>query len=177
MMTDNDRQYERVARFLDGDPIELTDQEREIAEELQGDEAALVGRLDAAPPLGTMGRARRRMQAELARPRWRAFRYAPRAAVAAAVVAAIFALVWVGIESRSPTPSEGPTLEGNLFAEVYSRPENDVELDLIAEEVTALETEMLTSSPESPLVTELDTLERSLETFWLHNAAGMLDES
>ena len=176
-MTDNDRRYERVARFLDGAPIELTDQEHRIAEALRRDEAALVGRLDAAPPRRTMDRTRRRMQAELARPRWRGFRYAPRAAVAAAVAAAILALVWVGIESRSPAPSERPALAGNLFAEVYSRPENDIELDLIAEEIAGLETEILTSGPERPLVTELDTLERSLETFWLQDAAGMLGES
>ena len=49
-MTLTNEQYERVARRLDGEPVELTPSERSVADEVRRSEAGLAGLLDACPP-------------------------------------------------------------------------------------------------------------------------------
>ena len=45
-----DEQYERIARWLDGERIPLTDAERAAADEVRRDESAVAPLLDAPPP-------------------------------------------------------------------------------------------------------------------------------
>ncbi|HUU22031.1 MAG TPA: hypothetical protein VM389_05790, partial [Phycisphaerae bacterium] len=61
-MEPNDQQYERIAQSLDGEPIELTDEEKSVAEEIRRSERELGTILAATPPARAMIRARRRMQ-------------------------------------------------------------------------------------------------------------------
>lgn len=98
------REYERIARWLDGEAIELTAAERAAAEQVRRDERALRPFLAVRVPATAMAKARRRLLAELARPRRgiRWIRY-----LAASVSSAAVALIAVGL-MRQAAPPRGP---------------------------------------------------------------------
>ena len=64
-----DEQYERIARWLDGERIPLTDAERAAADEVRRDESAVASLLDARPPAGgaVAGAVQQAMLAEIRR--------------------------------------------------------------------------------------------------------------
>jgi hypothetical protein len=55
-MKPNNLHYERVARYLDGEDVSLTQVERALAGEIRRDEARLAGRLEANAPPGALAR-------------------------------------------------------------------------------------------------------------------------
>lgn len=59
-MRPSDEQYERVARYLDGESVSLSDAGRALADEIRRDETRLGGMLDVAVPPETLARAERR---------------------------------------------------------------------------------------------------------------------
>jgi len=61
----NERQYENVARRLDGENVSLEAVEASAREQIAGDEKAVGAMLNVAMALGAMDRVRRRMLAEL----------------------------------------------------------------------------------------------------------------
>ena len=166
-----DGQYERLARWLDGEDVQLTEAERIAADSIRRDETDLYGRLDTAPRRGAMARARRRMTASLAHPstgtRWR--HYAIRAA------ASVGAAVLVEAVLLRPTVTDD-TLKGFASAASLDAWYNVVEdstivdeIDLIAHELDELEADVLTSLPPSPQEMELDAIERQIEDLLLED--------
>jgi len=162
MMTLNEQQYERA---------ELTASQRERAEQIRRDEAALTGVLDCDAPSAAIDRARRRMLAELARPgRRRAVRIG---VVAAAAAAAAIVLVVTLFPARTPVTTREiakdlPRLSiDTLVAEALKT--GSADLDILAGQIDALEADIMVAA--SPALTEtapdLDELENEIDEFWI----------
>lgn len=112
----DDRQYERVQQWLEGQNVELSDAQRQAAEELQQDQQRLGRLLDVPMPAQALQRARRRMVAELARPRFNWRRWAVPVGGALAAAAALVLAVTV----FWPTPSQplpGPGIDTRALVE------------------------------------------------------------
>ncbi len=88
MMDLNDRQYERIARQLDGENVELSDAQRGIADEIRRSERQIGAMLQAELPEDVLQRVGARL-AGSTRPRkiipWRYVGLGIGAAVAAAI--------------------------------------------------------------------------------------------
>jgi len=158
-------QYERLARWLDGEDVQLTEAEQIAADSIRRDETDLYGRLDATAPRGTMTRARRRMTAALAHPatgiRWRHYAIRAAASIGAAVLVAAVLLrptvtddTLKGLASAVPLDAWFNAVEDSTIAD---------EIDLIGHELDELEADMLTSLPPSLQEMELDAIEQQIE--------------
>ncbi len=93
----NEREYECIARWLDGEEVELTDRQRQVAMEIRRDEQRLAGLLDVGPAEGAIDRAHRRMEASSVRVR----RWPLRLGQFVAVAAAIMLIVGIGLWLRT----------------------------------------------------------------------------
>ncbi len=171
----NERQYERVGRYLDGEQIELTADERPVANEIRRMEAPLPAMLEAQPSRKAIDRARRRMLSELLRPGRRTRRIIWPAAAAAAVLIAATA-VWVWRSGFPAPPPSPPLVTIEEVAGIYAGSDENVDLDLIAEELHAMEAEIVVSTPTGTLDAELHDLQETLDTFWLEEATTWPDE-
>lgn len=179
----NEQQYERIARFLDGEPVELTPEETQAAEEIRTLESSMTGLVELTPPGETMKAAHRRLIRELARPRRRMWRLAISTAAAAAMVVAAVSLY------QRPQPPAGPgelgmedvvaiyTADGNY--DNYDNYYNDgdaADYDLIEKELQSIEADIVaTASPETD-GEWIDTDDEDLEAFWLDEFASGFDE-
>jgi len=179
-MEPNDQQYERIARWLDGEPVELTDEERSVAEEIRRSEGELGTILPATPPAKAMIRARRRMQAELARPRrarMPSVRYAAVAAAAAAAILIALAMFW---HSARPGSLEIviPPLPPDVLVAEASKVGAAVELEVLEQEIDALEAELLTTvwPPPAEMDADFDEVEQEMDEFWMEEPFGGLLE-
>ena len=173
-MSLEDRHYDRVARYLDGEELKLTPQEQHLAEQIRRQEAALGTTMDLAVPPAAMERARRRMTAQLARPRrWNIRGICAVGAAAAAVMLAVVIHTYVVQPQRD---AQLASSQRDLLQWAQPDPQQeDVELSLLTEEVDRLSAEMLASSGSQPSVDmSLDELEQSIEDFWLGDAASAL---
>jgi hypothetical protein len=168
----NERQYERVGRYLDGEQIELAADERAVADEIRRMEAPLPAMLEAQPSRKATDRARRRMLSELLRPGRRTRRIIWPAAAAAAVLIAVTA-VWVW---RSDPPPPAPLISIEEVAGIYAGFDENVDLDIIAEELHAVEADIVISTPAGTLDAELHDLQETLDTFWLEEETTWPDE-
>ena len=163
-MSLNERQYERIARRLDGEQVELSAEEQAVAEEIRSGEGVVGQVMEVSVSPRALEQARRRMAARPVRLRRRILRfsYLSAAAVAAILVLAV-TLFW-------QTPTKGPS-EGNGFAAAqYVVPEltaQDVEIELLASEIDELAAELTLSDSFSGLDGSLDVIEEDIERFWL----------
>lgn len=160
----NERQYQRVARYLDGEPVQLSETERQLAEEIRQAERELAPKLEVQPPGETVERALRRITAALARRRRRVLPFIAPAVAAAAIVVAVAAMhLW---PSGQAAPEVGAiTLEA--LAEAYASEDEDIDLDLIARELDELEVSIVVPLPADPVEAEIDALQQELDAFWL----------
>jgi len=172
----NDEQYDRVGRYLDGQSVELSAAELAVAEDIRQAEQAVGGMLDVPVPPGAMDRARRRVWAELARRRRLVVRFAwPAAAVAAAILLA------VAVSVLTPTrPVEQPPavaeISAELIGELYAGGAQNIDLDLIAVELDELEADIMVSAPCKVFDVEIDSLQQSVDRFWLEEQDLWSDE-
>ena len=168
----NDEQLERIARYLDGEPVDLTPQERPFAERFAADERTIGELLEAPAPAAAMARAGRRLRAAVV-PVRRPLRLVSAVGLAAAAAILLAAALWLPtLPQHVPASGSGD----ELLASVYSRPDRDVDLDVLGEQIEMLEAEIVLIAPVSPLETEIDAIEQKLDTFWLQDADAWLDE-
>ena len=162
----DERQYERIARHLDGEPVELTADEQAVAQEIRHGEAELAAMPQAQPPRRLMDRLRGQMLAAApAQPRQRVIRVLlPAAAAVAAVI--IAAVLWLAPWRPGEAPRAAAELP-NMIATVYGSVDENIDLDVIADELEELEAGMVASLPAEPLDAEIETFQQSLEGFWL----------
>ena len=160
-MKPTEEQFERVARWLDGEPVELSAAEREIADAIQRDERRMAAELDVSTPTAAMARARRRATAALA---GRRRRWWP----AVAATAAAAAIVLVAISLRGPTPPIDPPGGDAVPMEVVLADVGEVDLDLLAEEVETLAAEVRLSGIPGGSAGALDP---SVEELWTEPAS------
>ena len=148
-MEPSDRQYQRVATWLDGEPVELTPDEQALAEDIGRLEDALAVRMGAEPvaqlPPSARARAMRRVQAELARPglRWGRVIRAFAAAAAMAVVASAALLM---LQDKPVTPDRSEQVSYERVVELTGSTAFAAEVELISQEVDELEAETLASA-------------------------------
>ena len=150
-MPSNNQRYDRLARWLDGEDISLSDAERAELEQFQRAEGRLAAMLDVRVPPGAMARARRRMVAELARPR----RWARRLGVAAAIAAA--AAIVVGVAVRWPADSPRPdgaaaSVPLNVLVDVLRQSDRHEDLELLADQIDELAMEVAIFDDEGPFL-------------------------
>lgn len=146
--------YERVGRWLDGEPVELTDAQRALAEEVAADAAALGPALDVSLPAGALHRAHGRLKRALPRRRrWQPLRWAAAAAAAAAVTLAVV----LGRGGNGMQPSE--YLECFLQAPAG---ELDDRADALADELAEYQVQ-LTLNGEWPTAVAFTGLEGEVE--------------
>ncbi len=176
----NEAQYERMARWLDGENVELTADERGAAEEIRALERRAGSAMDVAVPPEAMQRAHRRARsAALGLPR-RAVplgRYVAAAAAVAAMIVLTFSLVperpaggpGAGTEARAPLPE----LPMDAIAALAARDANaPVELDALSDEIASLRMEMAAATlgdGTSDLDGRIETLQESMNEFWIHD--------
>lgn len=111
-----EQQYERIAQWLDGRDVALSDAERILAEQIRDDETFVGAAVAVAPPRAAFDRASRRMTAELARPT--GWRRVGRFVTAAAVAAAIIVVAAMLMYGPAPTVDPPDTPPGPLAADV-----------------------------------------------------------
>lgn len=163
-----DQQYDRVARYLDGDPLELTDLERDLVEEVRNGLDIVQAGIDLPKRHQAMDKARRRMSAELARPARRravlaCFTAAEAIAVAAVLVIALalqaIAPIASPLNGWAAIPIEAIGLgETNAFTEQIALVERDIDMleaDLLMPAITM-----------DPASFEIDQLKYDLEQLW-----------
>ncbi len=178
----NEQQYERIARFLDGEPVELTPEETQAAEEIRTLESSMTGLVELTPPGETMKAAHRRLIRELGRPRKRMWRVAISTAAAAAIVVAAVSLY------QRPQPYAGPELGMEDVVAIYTADGNydnydnydnggdEADYDLIEKELQSIEADIVaTASPETD-EEWIETDDEDLEAFWLNEFASGFDE-
>ncbi len=170
-----DEQFDNIARYLDGEQVELTDEQRRLADEIRADEASLSGALDVEMPARAMRNVRRRIADELAPPRGRR-RLFYRVATSAAIAASILLATALLLRLPNPTQTNPETRHGALAAVEFIEPlqdQTDIEIALLAGDVERLEQEVLLDSGPEVEEMELESLERDVDEFWLDQAAPM----
>jgi len=167
-------QYERIARWLDGENVKLTPAEMQAAEEIRRDESRLSAMLQTAAPAASRDRARRRLVAAAARPRvtwW----HAGAAAAAAAAVVLVALAVWKtrpGPERIvQPPPAAQPApeqLDLHAYVALRSADETD-EIDILTYECEDIAAEMAWAAVPSHLEFRIEALEESFEEIYIYD--------
>jgi hypothetical protein len=178
-MTWNEQQYERIARYLDGEPIALTVEERTMAEAFRKEEADLAAVLAEAPSRDALDRSMRRVRAELARPmpHWS---YRGLSVAAAAMVVAMIgiSLLWPTFQ-QSPKTASTSSADWAGLMKIYDSTRLDdtnVDLDLLDNQLLELQAEMAAIPAVNRIEAELDLLESNLGNFWLDEIAPYAEE-
>ncbi len=159
----NEKQYERIARYLDGENIALSTEERAVAEDLHRAEALVGKALDVTPPAESLQRAMstRSIRVHLHPRRTLRFTLSAAAAVAAAAVVLLtFSLLW------KPVPRTDLDLAQDT---VMPRPSADVPVSDMLDSLKAVST----------LDQDLDELteEFDREEFGFANTPDMIGET
>ncbi len=177
MMAITEQQYERIALWLDGQDVTLTDAERALADEIRRDEALVGPAADVRAPRSALDRASRRMAAELARPA-RRLRIGRFVAVAAAAAAAIIVATALLMPDPAPVRPDTPGGDDSTVADVDTlidemeesiRPEMMVEL--LAGDLESLEAEMLVTAEIGEMDLEIHALEDEIDSILLDPSA------
>jgi len=172
----SDKKYRRVARWLDGEPVELTDSERSIAEEISRADLDLTGAFEVPPPDRARERASRHLRAALAPVPARFIRFArPVAGVAAAVLLAL-AAGYLLLPPR-PVSQPAPTFTDTRYVtDVPPHDDANLDLDLISFELDGLTADIVQAETTGTFEAEIDSLQRRLDGFWLEEVEHWPDE-
>lgn len=182
-MNMNEQQYERIARWLDGEAVDLTAAEQAVAQELRRDEAAIAEAMtDVKTPLAAMARARRRMTAAAGGRRVLHLAFGAVGAAAAAAIVLAATMLW------TPTPAAGP-VAGNGGAansadvppEVWvgaMAPSAQMEtMSALGDAIDRLASEVAISTPALPVDHEMDSIQDELNDFWQEDPQAWGSES
>jgi hypothetical protein len=169
----DERQYDRVARYLDGEALELTDAERELAEEIQNGLAELESPLAPEVPPQSLRRAQRRLTAgQASQRRQRSLRRVGLVAgMAAAVVA--FAFVVQSLYPPATTKHNAPIYVPTTVLRDAVEPEVDtfeVRMALLAEDIRQEQAQLADfahTADADAFEGGMENLQKELETFWL----------
>lgn len=173
-----EKQYERIARWLDGQEVTLNEAERIVADEIGRDERMLASAVPADAPREALGRACRRMAAELARPTRRLWigRFAAAAAAAAAIIV-VAALLTTTPPLRDPLPPKppGPVMADvsieTLIEEMEESLRPGVVVQLLAGELEAIEADMLVTAEIGDMDLQINAIEDEFDDILLDPAA------
>ncbi|MDP6633875.1 MAG: hypothetical protein QGG42_03175 [Phycisphaerae bacterium] len=178
----NEEQFSRVARWLDGEQIPLTDVEQELADEFLRNEKALGDAAAIPLPPRADRRTHRRVAAALRGVRMKKrVRLAFMSGVSAAAMIVI-SLGLINLMTTGSILSDYDALawlfdDGEQSQEVWRMPEQDPQLVLLAGDLDEIETAMYSPEPtplpiESPQVEEIDKEIEELWRIWIEDPAG-----
>jgi hypothetical protein len=174
MNTEHDN--EQIARWLDGDPVELTEAQRALADAMRDDQAAVGAYLNATPSADAVKQSQMAVQFASAQQgnRNRLGRFI---GAAAAIAAAACLVMLLSAPTSDPlTPNSVPgqvasnttsDVDALLSAWDVSDDGFDVEMNLLEEALDQTQAELIVSedSP-SQLDTRIDALEQQIDGFW-----------
>jgi hypothetical protein len=174
-MEPSTEQYARVARWLDGEPLELSVAEKALAEEVARAEADFAGAFEVAPPSAVVEAAMRRALPAGRRRGVRLLRFVG-PALAAAAAAAVLIAVRPG---PTTTQRRGPIFEPSAYevAEVYDEADANGDLDLIGSQLDQIQAELVAAPHPGAVDAQIDALQNSLDLFWLEDDGRWPDES
>jgi hypothetical protein len=170
----NSEQYERIARWLDGEAVELAPEERAAAREVRAGEAGLKAALgEPAAPARAMERASRRLRAALsARPGAAARRavrgrYIAVAAAGAAVAAALVIVSALGLRAPQPAwPAGDVSVPTYVWVGTLEDPPGGVAIHMLAREVDRFAADLAVSRAPSVMDWQIDSVQHELDNFW-----------
>lgn len=172
-MTLEERNYQRVARYLDGEAIELDAAERALADEIRRDESSLYTRLDVPLPDGLEQRQARRVLS-VSRPRRRLLRFSAwGGALAAAAAMLLVAVLHTQPTSKPKTLTPQSQITTEQYVESLApQAEVDTELELLSDMLDEVEADLAFVSDNALEVDgSIEELETSIETFWTQDDA------
>lgn len=166
-MAMSEANYERIGRWLDGEPIELTSEERMVADEIRRDQLVLDVPIDPRRQHQAMDHARRRMTAELARPSRRKRYLALLTSVEAAAVAALLLVTWTVHMVANGTGSAD-------LVEVYTQAAAEIrtldEIDVLQDELNYMQADIIADVFDDPHEQlEIDDLQLQLNDYNLYD--------
>lgn len=167
----NEEQYERIAQWLDGRDINLSDIEREAAEEIRRDEKLMGDIMTVDAPAEAFVRAQQRMSAELAKP---VIRIIPlRRIAAAAAIILIAAGVWL-VSQPGDTTLSGYSSKAPISAIIDEMLEvtDDDTIALVTDEVAQLRTELVVSPDYTMMDLEINAIEDEIKDVFLEDVPG-----
>jgi hypothetical protein len=134
----NEQQFKRVARALDGQAVDLTPAERELADEIRRMDSDLSGALQTSIGPKTAERARRRMAAALAGGNMRKH---VRVAVLSGVSAAAMIIIALGLANLMVNGSVLPDYDAVSMQiwERWARPKQEAATEMLANDLAELE--------------------------------------
>ncbi len=159
-------EYGVIARWLDGERVELTDWERALGEEIRRDERDLGAMLDVSTPPEVLERVRRRMTGRRVPPRRRVIRIGATvgALTAAAALVLGITLLWNHPRATPPPPVEVAILDvDNARSESLGW---EAEMEMLNLQLDELEVEIVVSARVDELGESLEFLEEEIEQFW-----------
>lgn len=174
----NERQLERLARRLDGEPVELDERSGRFEREFTRAEQRIAGQLDVAMPPEAMARIEARVAAELHHFRPRVLRMIGAGAAWAAAAAAVVLLVTLTATDRSidmtrPTASADEAVPLAVLLEASEESVEAIDLELFEMELGRLAMDVSAPAQASSFTdTRIDLLESDIEEFWLRDAGA-----
>ena len=142
-MSRDEPNTDRIASWLDGDNIALSESERALADEIRRDQMVLDTPIDRRRVHLAMDHARRRMTAELARPSRRKQWLAVITSTEAIAVAALLVVtILTGMVTNGSDPA---SLDAMI--RVVNTPDVPDDFDLVQDELDALEAELFVDVP------------------------------
>ena len=166
-----EEQYRRVAQWLDGEPVSLSDPERAAAEALRDDEAFLAGVAPAEAPATALHGAGRRLRAEMARPSHAVVWFRRLAAVAAAAIVVLSASLW---QPRQTGGTAEPPVETVLVE--MENATSAGEVDLLADELASFQADLLPTPASDVTDLEIEAIEQHVDDLRDDLLDGSLDD-
>ena len=173
----SEKQYERIANWLDGQNVPLSEAERAVADEIRRDEQMLASSAGGDWPREALVRASRRMTAELARPRrlW-VGRFVAAAAAAAAIIAIAILLPTGPVAPVEQTGNGSGTAMADvpietLIEEMEESIRPGVVVELLAGELESIEADMVVSAEIGPTELDINAMEYEYEKILLDPGA------
>lgn len=180
MTMPDDKQYELIARRLDGQPVALDARQQALADEIRRDERAIAGRLDVSMPPAVMPRVlaqlTRTLEAEALRTAGRPSPRIGRVLYAGGVLsaaAAVVLAVWAGfglLNTKAPLSKPGAVEMANLVALPVDAERIDAmapRVDLLASAMNGLAAEMMSSPAPAGMDAKISVAEQAILDF--HN--------
>jgi hypothetical protein len=170
-MTLDDRQSERIARWLDGHPVDLTEAERAVAEEIQRDQTLLESEVPA--PRAAMERARQQMRAELARTARHGLQTRWFARVAAALLIACTTwLLFTALPTKKPAHAPPTEIAEVPLEELLDAMEHSTvfaDLDQLEQEIAEIRAEIAVSTQNEATDLKIEAIEQQLNNLWIED--------
>ncbi len=171
-----DEQFEPIARWLDGEQVELTEAQTQLARQIRDQETFAADALDVQVPVEVMASAKASMhQSLIRRPRrniW--FKFIAPAAVAAVILLSV-SVVFVAFYDAGPV---GPDAEAITLADDDQLVEMLIASDaeLWEADLALLEDQLLMASLGVYDEAQLDQLDKQLDDLWLDPILENSDE-